>query len=266
MRFARMLPAVISFLVLAGCASKNDLNYLTYQIEELNARIPKLEKELGVVKNETRDGLDKSLKGVQTDLEAVRKGSADVQANLESMKVDLQVMAGKVDDTTRAAKKPADDVAFLREDLDRRFAMLEGRLAKLEKSMEDQKKPAETPEEAYQRGLDAFKGGDMQKARELFARFLEVTPTHELAANVHYWLGETYYKEKKFDQAVLEFQEIIKNFPTKDKVPAALLRQAMAFKELGDVKSARYVYGKLVDQYPATDEAKAAKEKLKELK
>jgi tol-pal system protein YbgF len=87
-----------------------------------------------------------------------------------------------------------------------------------------------------------------------------------LAANAHYWLGETYYSEKKYDQAILEFQEVIKNFPGKEKVPAAMLKQAMAFKEMGDTKSARYLYKKLIEEFPAAAEAKSAKEKLKDLK
>ena len=147
------------------------------------------------------------------------------------------------------------------------LAAIEGRLGKLEKSLEEQqKKASETPEAVYQKGLDAFKSGEMQKSREQLTRFIEAFPAHDLVANAHYWLGETFYNEKKFDQAALEFQEVIKNFPTKEKVPAAMLKQAMAFKELGDVKSARYLLKKLIDQYPAAEEGKAAREKLKDLK
>jgi TolA-binding protein len=40
----------------------------------------------------------------------------------------------------------------------------------------------------------------------------------------------------------------------------------MAFRELGDVKSARFVYRKLLDDYPKAEEAAKAREKLKELK
>jgi len=49
-------------------------------------------------------------------------------------------------------------------------------------------------------------------------------------------------------------------------LPAAMLKQAMAFKELGDVTSARYVLKKLVADFPQAAEAGLAKAKLKELK
>jgi tol-pal system protein YbgF len=262
---------VFLLLPLAGCASKSDLDYLRYDVEQLSTRFSKVDKDLGALRNETKEGMDKNIKGLQTDIESMRKGAADLQANLEAMKVDMQVVSGKLDDASLASKKPADELALLRDDMERRFAAAEERLGKLEKGLDEQKKIAvaateKTPEALYQKGLDTFKNGDPQKARELLAKFIELYPSHELAANAHYWLGETYYGEKKYDQAVLEFQEVIKNFPGKEKVPAAMLKQGMAFKELGDVKSARYVYKKLIEGFPTADETKTAKGKLKELR
>jgi tol-pal system protein YbgF len=271
MRFINTKLSLIFLLALTGCASKSDLDYLRYDVEQMSTRFSKVEKDLGTLRSETKEGVEKNLKGMQADMENVRKGAADLQANLEAMKVDMQVVSGKLDDAALAAKKPAEELAMLRDDMERRFAAVEERLAKLEKGMEEQKKAAvaateKSPEALYQKGLETFKNGDPQKARESLAKFVELYPTHDLAANAHYWLGETYYSEKKYDQAILEFQEVIKNFPGKEKVPAALLKQAMAFNALGDVKSARYLYKKLVAEFPTADEAKAAKERLKELK
>jgi len=179
----------------------------------------------------------------------------------------MQVLTGKVDDAALLAKKPTDDLNLLREDMERRFASLDERMAKLEKGLSDTAaKEEKSPEALYQKGLETFRNGDMPKAREQFSRFLELYPNHDLTANARYWLGETYFGEKKYDQAILEFQEVIKKFPGKEKVPAAMLKQALAFKELGDVKSARYVLKKLIEDFPLADEVKPAKEKLKELK
>lgn len=271
MRFIDSGLILIFSLALAGCASKRDLENLRYDVEELRTGSSKVEKELGALRSETREGMEKSLNGLQSDMEGIRKGAADLQANIEVMKVDMQVLSGKLDDAAIAAKKPADELTLLRDDMERRFAAVEGRMAKLESALEEQKKGAaaemeKNPEALYQKGLDTFRNGDPQKARELLGKFIELQPAHELAANAHYWLGETYYSQKNFEQAVLEFQEVIKNFPGKEKVPAALLKQAMAFKELSDTKSARYLYKKLIEEFPSTDEAKTAKEKLKELK
>jgi tol-pal system protein YbgF len=87
-----------------------------------------------------------------------------------------------------------------------------------------------------------------------------------LAANAHYWLGETYYNEKNYESAILSYQDVIKNYPGKEKVVAAMLKQAMAFNASKDATSAKFVLKKLVEGFPKSEEAKKAKELLKEIK
>jgi tol-pal system protein YbgF len=118
----------------------------------------------------------------------------------------------------------------------------------------------------YQKGLESFKAGDMPTARTQLTAFIDQQPQHELVANARYWIGESFYSEKNYEQAILEFQEVIKQFPKKEKAPSAMLKQALAFKALQDIKSSRYVLGKLVQEYPKSEEAKRARVLLKELK
>lgn len=278
MKIARNI-SLVALLALAGCATRSDLDVVQRDNEELKTRIFRLEKDLGGVRSETRAGIETTLQDFEKERAGARKGLADLQASMDAMKVDLQVMAGKVDDLSLAAKKPADEVGLLKEDLERRLTALEERLVAAEKGVAGvqkkvtdmetaQARPPEaaTPEALYQKGLEAYRSGNFPVARETFARFLEQHPKHELAANAHYWSGEAYYSEKKYEQAILEFQEVIKNFPGREKVPAAMLKQAASFNEIGDVKSARYVLRKLADEHPATEEGKRAKERLKTLK
>lgn len=264
------------WLVFAGgCATRGDLSVVQQDVDETKDRTLKLEKELSGVRTEAREGMENTLKEFQKDIDSLRRSTADLQSAFDASKVDLQVMGGKVDDFSLQMKKPVDDLALLKEDLDRRQSGIEGRLEKLEKGMEElqrhvgelrNREAEKTPDAIYQKGIDAYKAADFAKSREQFSRFIELFPNHELRANAHYWLGESYYSEKVYDQAILEFEKVVKEFPTKGKAPAALLKQAMAFNELGDAKSARFVYKKLMENYPLADEVKTAKEKLKELK
>jgi tol-pal system protein YbgF len=275
MNLLKVVTLCAALTLVSGCASKSALIDLQQELDETKTRTLKVENELSGVRNEAREGMENNLKGFQKDFDLIRKTAADLQATIDSSKVDIQVMSGKVDDLSLQAKKPADDLLLLREDFDRRNTGIDKRLEKIEKGLDElQKHVAElrsreaekTPDAIYQKGLDAHKSGDYGKSREQLTRFIELFPKHELTANAHYWLGETYYSEKVYDQAILEFEKVVKEFPAKGKAPAALLKQAMAFKELDDAKSARFVYKKLLENYPLSDEVKVAKEKLKELK
>jgi tol-pal system protein YbgF len=281
MQSVRAVLAFLAMVTMVGCASQADLESVRRDSDEMKSRLFALDKGLGEVRGEVKEGVEKSLsgyrerldvlqkevEGYQKDMASIRKGGADLQATLDSARVDMQLLTGKVDDLRIQAQKPADDLALLKDDTGKRLALIEERLTKLEQGIaEQQKKSAElqqTPEALYQQGLDAMKAGEPGKARELFSKFLDQYPKHKLAANAHYWLGETYYSQKNFEQAILEFQEVIKNFPEKDKVPAAMLKQGMAFKEMGDSKSSLYIYKKLTEEFPKSEEAKIAREKLR---
>lgn len=71
---------------------------------------------------------------------------------------------------------------------------------------------------------------------------------------------------KQYEQAILAYQDVIKEFPKGNKVPNALLRQAGAFLEIKDKTSSRLLLKKVIEKYPKSSEAKIARKKLKTLK
>ena len=276
---------------LAGCASQGALDSARYEIDNMQSRLTSLEKNLGGIRSESREGLgsiEKNLKSdvgavktdlsaLKSDIDSLRKVAADQQAATDAAREEMKGLNGKMDDLGISLKKPADDLARYREDADRRIIAIEDRVVKIQAGLDElTKKIAEvpvppkekplTPDALYLKGLDSFKAGDMAAAREIFTKFLEQNPQHDLDANANYWIGETYYSEKNFEPAILSFQEVIKNFPNKEKAPAAMLKQALSFKSISDKKSTKYVLGMLAELYPKSEEAKRAKEMLKELK
>lgn len=267
--------STLLFLI-AGCATKGDLNMAQQEINDLKTRLLFAEKSISATKQEAREIVEKSSKDALKNLETLRKGTADMQANLDTMRIDVQVMAGKVDDLGLAAKKPFDDITLLKEDMSKAVLAMEERLSKLEQNHYETNskmlaiaKALETPpsaENIYKQGQDELKSGDTKKARETFIKFLEQFPTHKLAPNTRYWIGETYYLEKNYEQAILEYQRVIKEYPGKDKISAAMLKQAMSFRELGDLKSARYVLKELIDKFPHAEETHMAKDLLNRIK
>lgn len=270
------LVILVALSALTGCATQSALDSTRYDVDAVRSRLLTLEKTLGGVRTESREGIGAIEKNLKSDVSDVRKLSADIQASIDSTKTEIQAMNGKIDDMSITIQKPTEDLARYREDADKRILALEDRIMKVQTTLDEltrkvtelaqAKEAAPTPDSMYLKGLDIFKAGDMPGARGIFTKFLEQYPQHDLAANAQYWIGETYYSEKSYEPAILAFQEVIKNFPTKDKVPAAMLKQAMAFNAIKDTKSARYVLKKLGETYPKSDEAIKAKELLKEIR
>lgn len=256
----------------SGCASTGSVDTVRRDVDETKTRIYTLEKELTTAREGEKD--------LKEEFAALRKADADLQASLDGARAEMQALAGKVDDFGVGTKKTADQQARYREDVDRRIVAIEDRIVKLQAAVEELNKrlqegaqPAAAvaantarADMLYQKGLESLKAGDMPAARTQLTAFIDQQPQHELVSNARYWIGETFYSEKNYEQAILEFQEIIKQFPKMEKAPSAMLKQALAFKALKDIKSSRYVLGRLVQDYPKSEEAKRARVLLKELK
>ena len=85
-----------------------------------------------------------------------------------------------------------------------------------------------------------------------------------MAGNAQFWLGETYYREQWYEKAILEYQKVIENYPDGNKIEASLLKQGLAFFNLGDKANARLILQELIRKHPKSNEAQIARQKVKE--
>lgn len=263
------------FLALTGCATQGSLDTTRNDINAVKTRLFSVEKDLDGIRGESKERLDALEREVKSEMASVRKIAADIQASGETTRSEMQALNGKLDDMP----KPGEELTRYREDTDKRIIALEERIIKLQATVDElgskggdspqpkQTKDAPPPADAiYLKGLEAFKAGNMPAARDFFAKFIEQYPKHELVGNARYWTAETLFAEKKYEAAIVAFQDVIKSHPKLTKIPAAMLKQARAFKAINDTNSARYVLKKLISSYPKSEEAKKARELLKEIK
>ncbi len=270
------IAALSLMLALTGCATQGSLDNIRNDIDSVKTRLFTVEKDMGGIREETKEKLTTFERDMKTEVSSVRKISADIQASIDSNKNDMQAMNGKLEDILAGSKKPAEDLSRYRDDADKRILQLEERILKLQATVDELSKkagvavtpqaPVSNAETIYTKALERFKAGDTPTARELFGKFIEQYPKHDLVANANYWIGETYYNEKNYEAAIVAYQEVIKNHPNQPKAPAAKLKQALSFKAIKDTKSARFVLKKLIESHPKSDEAKKARQLLKSIK
>ena len=78
--------------------------------------------------------------------------------------------------------------------------------------------------------------------------------------------GQTDKATQALEQSVQEFRKVIVNYPRGTKVPPALYKEALALAELKQTSLARARLQYLVDNFPQSEEAPLAKERLSSLK
>jgi tol-pal system protein YbgF len=114
----------------------------------------------------------------------------------------------------------------------------------------------------YMAGYQALREGKTAQAREKFTSILNNYPANEYSDNARFWIGEAYYKDENYADAILAYEELFKSNPDSDKVPGAMLKQGQAFYLIKDAKTGKIILEKLIEKYPRSEPAKLAKKKL----
>jgi tol-pal system protein YbgF len=120
-----------------------------------------------------------------------------------------------------------------------------------------------TENETYDRALNlVLKDKRYQQAILEFKAFNKGFPNSSYAPNAHYWLGQLLFNQGELDQASQEFLIVVDNHKDSSKRPDALLKLAMVAQKQKDNKKAIAIYQQLLKEYPKSTAAKLAKPRL----
>ena len=111
-----------------------------------------------------------------------------------------------------------------------------------------------SPDKLYNDAMKKLQDGDNAGAERGFRAFLQANPRHALAGNAQYWLGESYYARKDYQNAMTAFAEGYKTYRGSPKGPDNLLKLGVTLAAMGRKSDACAVFAKFSQDYPrATD-------------
>ena len=130
----------------------------------------------------------------------------------------------------------------------------------LERPREAQTPRAIAPEQVYNTALQTFRSREHGQAVLDFLDFIAKYPRHPLAANAQYWIGEAYYAQRDYRQALVEFQKVFEYGPA--KAPDALVKMGLCWVKLRDVRRAQDLWQRALREYPRSEAAATAQQLL----
>ena len=119
---------------------------------------------------------------------------------------------------------------------------------------------------AYNVAFDALKNGKYDDASQLFLSFLELYPNGVYTPNALYWLGESYYATRNFQLAEAQFRDLVSRYPTHDKASGGLLKLGLSQHGEGKNNEAQQTLQQVASQYPGSDAARVAQERLQSIR
>ena len=109
----------------------------------------------------------------------------------------------------------------------------------------------------YKEGLNRFYFQRYNDAIEIFESLLSENPRHQLAGNIQYWIGESYYALRQYRNAYNAFNSIF-NTNAFDKYDDAQLKIAFCYFKMGRTKAAIQEFQNLITYYPNSEHVSIA--------
>jgi len=273
------LLLLILVFSIAGCATSQDLKAVRSELnQKMEEKISAVDAELTTLKKEQEKN--------SSTVASMRKGQANSAADLGDLRENIQQLRGQLETLKKdmaQADKGNDEFKDRLDNIALKVNFIENFLEIGKKnSVSDvydngikpsgngvaAKEPAkkQNKETMYAAAYQTFKDGHYDKSRTEFKNFLATYPNTEYAGNAQFWIGECYFFEKNYEQAILEYEKVAKNYPKGNKVPLALLKQGFSFLNLNDKISAKLILQKVIKDFPNTNQARTARSKLQEIK
>jgi tol-pal system protein YbgF len=119
-----------------------------------------------------------------------------------------------------------------------------------------------SPEELYNSAYSDFTKASYDLAKQGFEEYLKHYPDTELSDNAQYWIGESYYVQRKYSDAIQAFDKVLQDYPKGDKAPAAALKKGYSLLELKSNDAGIRELRGVIQKYPSSDSAPLARDRL----
>jgi len=117
---------------------------------------------------------------------------------------------------------------------------------------------------AYEEALNKYYAKQYTPAIRGFEALLNNYPTHSLASNCQYWIGESYFAASDFPRAADAFTAVL-SFQNSLKRDDALIMLGKTYLKLGDNAKARESLDRLVRDFPNSEFVAKAEQLLKKI-
>lgn len=126
--------------------------------------------------------------------------------------------------------------------------------------------PAPDPQTLYNSAYSDYTQGHYDLAIQGFQQYLQNYSDTDLASNAQFYVGDSYYNQKDYKNAIKQYDQCIQSYPKGNKAAAAYLKKGYALLALNQRTAGEHELSLLLRKYPSSHEADLAKERLHRLR
>ena len=115
----------------------------------------------------------------------------------------------------------------------------------------------------FDRAMANWTKGEQGQAVLDFEEVVRTFPSDPLAGSAQFRIGEAYYAARDFDRAAIEYRKAVDLAPKGKDTPRALLRLGLAYRAQKRESDARQAWNQLVRDFPESEVTEEARRALR---
>jgi len=222
--------------------------------------------------------VEDSVRKLKTESETIKTQSAVSYSDVQQVRDDVSRLQGRIEEVSHNSSQTFGRLGMEDSLLVHKVDELESRVQKMEQYIAASAKrdslsvplPSSssvppvllTDAALISGGEEMLNAKNYVAARENFNLLLQRKPASSRVDEAQFYIAESYFGEKWYEKAILEYQIVISKYTKSSKRPAALYKQALSFELIGDRVNAKARFGDLVIMYPSSPQAALARKKI----
>ncbi len=280
MKIVRSLIAMLAALAASGCISTSDFEAAQRQIAELQEELANIKRTAA-----GKEDVQNVNTRIAEQTETLLRSNATLVTKVSQIEERLQTTTGSIEQSGHRMDQLVRSLSEIQRELDE----LRNRVAALETPAAGTPPadgtaaapgggqpaggsvtvappaPVGDPMQLYQSAYRDYQRGNFDLAIEGFSDFLAGNANSDLADNAAYWIGESLFSQKKYRDAIEQFDSVVTKYPRSDKVPGALLKKGYAYINIGERAQGIVQLQYVVHEHPKSQEAALARQRLRQL-
>ena len=113
--------------------------------------------------------------------------------------------------------------------------------------------------------MKMFGEGQWEASRILFSEYIDKFKGDAACSKAQFQIAEAYSREGKHQNAVIEFQKVLSDYPNSDRVEDSSYWLAVSFAQIGLADDAKKLLNEFIKAYPDSKLVPKARKKLAEI-
>jgi len=251
---------LLGLLALPSWGASKEIIQLQTQVQQLQDQMTQMkqsfDQQMGIIQHlieQSTDNVNKVAGQVTTLQTNLQKQQSDSGNHVEQLSGQIQALNDSLDEV----KARLNRVSKQLEDMQSAQQTLT--------AQQQQQAQAPPPDVLYNNALRDYNAGKNDLAVQEFSDYVKFYPNTDLAGNAYFYLADIEFRQGNYQKAAKDYDQVLQNFPSGNKAPAAQLKKGFALIELGQKDDGVSELRHVIQRWPRSAEATQARDRLRKL-